>query len=114
MTAGERYTFDAEEEAIAITNSSEYGLFAGLYTRDSERAFRVARRIDVGVVRVNNYFRGLLGLPFGGTKHSGYGREHTIATLSHFGYRKLIRFPSGTGTWPHWRAIDEIFRPTRP
>jgi acyl-CoA reductase-like NAD-dependent aldehyde dehydrogenase len=38
--------FDAEEDAIAIVNSSEYGLFAGLYTRDSERALRVARRID--------------------------------------------------------------------
>jgi acyl-CoA reductase-like NAD-dependent aldehyde dehydrogenase len=107
-------TFDTEEDAIAITNSSEYGLFAGLYTRDSERALRVARRIDVGVVLINNYFRMLLGFPFGGTKHSGYGREHTIETLSHFGYRKLIRFPSGTGTWPHWRAIDDIFRPARP
>jgi len=102
-------TFDTEEEAVAIVNSSEYGLFAGLYTRDSERALRVARRIDVGVVLINNYFRGLLGLPFGGTKHSGYGREHTIETISHFGYRKLIRIPSGTGTWPHWRAVDTIF-----
>jgi acyl-CoA reductase-like NAD-dependent aldehyde dehydrogenase len=102
--------FDTEEDAIAIVNSSEYGLFAGLYTRDSERALRVARRIDVGVVLINNYFRGLLGLPFGGAKHSGYGREHTIQTLAHFGYRKLIRFPSGTGTWPQWRAVGEVFR----
>jgi hypothetical protein len=36
-------------------------------------------------------------------------REHTIETLAHFGYRKLIRFPSGTGTWPQWRAVGEIF-----
>jgi len=102
-------TFETEEEAIAIANSSEYGLFAGIYTRDSERALRVARRIDVGVVLINNYFRGILGLPFGGTKHSGYGREHTIETLAHFGYRKVIRFPAGTGTWPQWRAVGEIF-----
>jgi acyl-CoA reductase-like NAD-dependent aldehyde dehydrogenase len=101
--------FETEEDAVAIVNSSEYGLFAGLYTRDSERALRVARRIDVGVVLINNYFRGLLGLPFGGAKHSGYGREHTIETLAHFGYRKLIRFPSGTGTWPQWRAVGEVF-----
>ncbi len=105
-------TFDSEEEAIEIANSSEYGLFAGIYTRESERALRIARRIDVGVVLINNYFRGLLGLPFGGTKHSGYGREHTIETLSHFGYRKLIRFPSGTGTWPQWRAVGESFAST--
>jgi acyl-CoA reductase-like NAD-dependent aldehyde dehydrogenase len=104
-------TFDSEEDAIEIANSSEYGLFAGIYTRDSERGLRLARRIDVGVVLINNYFRGLLGLPFGGTKHSGYGREHTIETLSHFGYRKLIRFPSGTGTWPQWRAVSAIFPP---
>jgi Aldehyde dehydrogenase family len=69
----------------------------------------LARRIDVGIVLVNNYFRGLLGLPFGGTKHSGHAREHTIETLSHFGYRKLIRIPSGIGTWPSWRAVTEIF-----
>jgi acyl-CoA reductase-like NAD-dependent aldehyde dehydrogenase len=79
-----------------------------LLTNYSERALRVAR-IDVGVVLINNYFRGILGLPFGGTKHSGYGREHTIETLAHFGYRKLIRFPAGTGTWPQWRAVGEIF-----
>jgi len=57
-------TFDTEEEAVEIANATEYGLFAGLYTRDSERALRVARRIDVGVVLINNYFRGILGLPF--------------------------------------------------
>jgi acyl-CoA reductase-like NAD-dependent aldehyde dehydrogenase len=101
--------FDTEAEAIEITNSSEYGLFAAIYTRDSERYFRMARKLDVGVVLINNYFRGLLGLPFGGTKHSGYGREHTIETLSHFGFRKLIRVPSGVGTWPEWRAVTDIF-----
>ena len=89
--------FDTEEEAVEITNSSDYGLFAAIYSRDSERCLRSARQIEVGVVLVNNYFRGILGSPFGGTKHSGYGREHTIETLSHFGYRKLIRLPSGTG-----------------
>jgi acyl-CoA reductase-like NAD-dependent aldehyde dehydrogenase len=101
--------FDTEDEAVEIVNAAEYGLTAAIYTRDSDRYLRVARRVDVGMVLVNNYFRGLLGLPFGGTKHSGYGREHTIETLSHFGYRKLIRIPSGIGTWPEWRAVTEIF-----
>jgi acyl-CoA reductase-like NAD-dependent aldehyde dehydrogenase len=94
---------------MAVPTVAELSLFAGIYTRDSERALRVARRIDVGVVLINNYFRGILGLPFGGTKHSSYGRKHTIETLAHFGYRKLIRFPSGTGTWSQWRAVGEIF-----
>ncbi len=101
--------FDTEDEAVEIANAPEYGLVAALYTRDYERYLRLARRVDVGMVFVNNYFRGILGLPFGGTKHSGYGREHTIETLSHFGYRKLIRIPSGIGTWPQWRAVADVF-----
>jgi acyl-CoA reductase-like NAD-dependent aldehyde dehydrogenase len=100
--------FDTEDEAVEIVNEPEYGLTAAIYTRDSDRYLRVARRVDVGMVLVNNYFRGLLA-PFGGTKHSGYGREHSVETLSHFGYRKLIRIPSGIGTWPSWRAVTEIF-----
>jgi acyl-CoA reductase-like NAD-dependent aldehyde dehydrogenase len=101
--------FDTEEEAVEIANRPQYGLVAAIYTRDSERYFRLARQIDVGIVLINNYFRGLLGLPFGGTKGSGYGREHTFETLSHFGYRKLMRIPPGTGTTPQWRAVGEIF-----
>jgi acyl-CoA reductase-like NAD-dependent aldehyde dehydrogenase len=101
--------FDTEEDAAEIANAPEYGLVAAIYTRDPERYLRLARDIDVGMVFINNYFRGILGLPFGGTKHSGHGREHTIETLAHFGYRKLIRIPSGTGTWPRWRASVEIF-----
>ena len=101
--------FDTEEEAVEIANGPDYGLVAALYTGDPERYFRLARQIDVGVVLINNYFRGLLGLPFGGTKGTGYGREHTFETLSHFGYRKLIRIPSGTGTVPEWRVIAEVF-----
>jgi acyl-CoA reductase-like NAD-dependent aldehyde dehydrogenase len=100
--------FAEEDEAVAITNESEYGLTSAVYTGDSTRAFRVARRIDVGMVFINNYFRGVLGTPFGGTKHSGYGREHAIETLREFSYTKMVRFPSGLGTIPSWRAIGEI------
>lgn len=102
-------TFDSEDEAVAIANEPEYGLLAAIYTRDSERAFRIARRLESGMVLINNYFRGMLGTPFGGTKHSGYGREHAIQTLQDFGYTKMIRFPSGTGTIPAWRGVTEIF-----
>ena len=101
--------FDTEDEAVAIANEPEYGLLAAVYTRDSERAFRTARRLDSGMVLINNYFRGMLGTPFGGTKHSGYGREHAIQTLQEFGYTKMIRFPSGTGTIPTWRGVTDIY-----
>jgi hypothetical protein len=50
--------FETEEEAVEIANAPEYGLVAAIYTRDSERYLRLARQIDVGVVLINNYFRG--------------------------------------------------------
>ena len=87
-------------------------MLCGVYSRDYERALRVARRIDAGVVLVNNYFRGLLGTPFGGTKHSGFGREHAIETLHEFTFAKQIRFPSGLGPIPSWRAVDDVFGPS--
>jgi acyl-CoA reductase-like NAD-dependent aldehyde dehydrogenase len=101
--------FSDEDEAVSITNESEYGLTSAIYTADSTRAFRVARRIDVGMVFINNYFRGSQGTPFGGTKHSGYGREHAIETLREYTYTKIVRFPSGLGTIPAWRALADIF-----
>jgi hypothetical protein len=49
------------------------------------------------------------GTPFGGTKHSDNGRDHAIETLREYSYTKIVRFPSGLGTIPAWRAIDDIF-----
>jgi acyl-CoA reductase-like NAD-dependent aldehyde dehydrogenase len=101
--------FSDEDEAVAIVNESEYGLTSAIYSRDATRGFRIARRIDVGMVFINNYFRGTGGTPFGGTKHSGYGREHAIETLREYSYTKIVRFPSGLGAIPEWRALNDIF-----
>lgn len=101
--------FDEEKDAISIANGSDYGLVCAVYSGDMERAFRVARKIDAGMLFVNNYFRGVLGTPFGGTKSSGFGREHAIQTLQEFAYPKMIRFPSGLGETPSWRAVNDIF-----
>jgi acyl-CoA reductase-like NAD-dependent aldehyde dehydrogenase len=101
--------FSDEDEAVSIVNESQYGLTTAVYSADTTRAFRVARRVDVGMVFINNYFRGVIGTPFGGTKHSGYGREHAIETLREFGYTKMVRFPSGLGTIPSWRAVGDVF-----
>jgi acyl-CoA reductase-like NAD-dependent aldehyde dehydrogenase len=101
--------FIDEDEAVEIVNESEYGLTSAVYTADSTRSFRVARRIDAGMVFINNYFRGTGGTPFGGTKRSGYGREHAIETLREYSYTKIVRFPSGLGTIPAWRALNDIF-----
>lgn len=102
-------TFDSEDEALAIANESEYGLLSSVFTRDSERLFRVARGIEAGMVLANNYYREIVGTPFGGIKHSGHGREHAIETLREFSYEKLIRYPSGTGSIPAWRAVSDVY-----
>jgi aldehyde dehydrogenase (NAD+)/betaine-aldehyde dehydrogenase len=68
--------FDEIEEAIAIANRSQYGLVAGVWTRDISKAMTVASRIKSGQVYVNTYGAGGgVELPFGGYKKSGYGRE---------------------------------------
>lgn len=103
--------FETEDEAVEIVNASRYGLFAGVYSTDFSRAMRVARRVEAGVVLVNNYFRGVLGTPFGGVKDSGHGREHWIGTLREWSNIKNIRYPSGLGPpIPQWRVIPEIFQ----
>lgn len=105
--------FSTEEDAIEIANGVDYGLVAGLYTRDAERAERVSRRLEVGLVMVNNYNRAYLGSPFGGTKDSGYGREHAIDTMLEFVQVKNIRRPSGMGSIPTWHVVDEVLRSNR-
>jgi len=100
--------FDGYEEAIEIANGTAFGLVAAVYTRDNELAMRASREIEAGIVFVNNFHRNLLGTPFGGTKASGFGREHCIETLYEFGYRKAVRSPSGLGEIPRWFAVDEV------
>jgi acyl-CoA reductase-like NAD-dependent aldehyde dehydrogenase len=104
--------FDTEDEAVDIVNESQYGLVAAVYSQDQERAFRVARRFEAGMLQINTYFRYPLGTPFGGVKHSGYGREHTLATLQEFGQPKMMRFPSGRGEIPAWRGTLDVYGPT--
>ncbi|WP_373050373.1 aldehyde dehydrogenase family protein [Thalassovita aquimarina] len=67
--------FDTTDEAIAIANGTDYGLAAGLYTRDLTLAHTVADRLVAGQVYVNQWWAGGVETPFGGMKRSGYGRE---------------------------------------
>lgn len=70
--------FDTEEEALRIANDSEYGLAAGLWTRDIARAHRVARKLRAGSVWVNYWDGGDMTAPFGGYKQSGNGRDKSL------------------------------------
>ncbi|HVA52301.1 MAG TPA: aldehyde dehydrogenase family protein [Acidimicrobiales bacterium] len=95
--------FDTDDEAVEIANDSPYGLTAAICTRDEARAARLAQRLEVGMVFVNNYTRrNFIGSPFGGVKGSGYGREYGPETLHEFVRAKNVRFPSGRGSIPGW------------
>jgi aldehyde dehydrogenase (NAD+) len=62
-------------EAIEIANGTDYGLVGGVFTRDLDRATRVARRMRAGQIFVNEWYAGGVETPFGGYGKSGYGRE---------------------------------------
>ncbi|MDE3094360.1 MAG: aldehyde dehydrogenase family protein, partial [Acidobacteriota bacterium] len=95
--------FDSDDEAVSIANDTDYGLTAAIMTSDESRAARLATRLEVGMVFVNNYTRrNFVGSPFGGVKGSGYGREYAEETLHEFVRSKNVRFPSGRGVIPGW------------
>jgi acyl-CoA reductase-like NAD-dependent aldehyde dehydrogenase len=73
--------FDTEEELIREVNDSPYGLSGSIWTRDIDRALRVARRIESGVLSINCHNSVHVEAPFGGFKHSGIGRDLGIAAL---------------------------------
>ena len=74
-------TFDDEDEAVRRANATAFGLGAGLMTGDLTRAHRVAAQLESGNVWVNTYNILPPGLPFGGVKQSGFGRENSAYSL---------------------------------
>jgi acyl-CoA reductase-like NAD-dependent aldehyde dehydrogenase len=78
-----------EEEAISEANNSEFGLGASIWTNNIERGIRLARKVQSGIVSVNEMVRSDPRLPFGGIKHSGIGRE-----LSEVGIKEFVNIKS--------------------
>lgn len=85
------YVVDSEEEAIALANATRYGLGVYVFSADLDHAQRVAARIDSGMVYINSCFSDSPGLPFGGVKNSGFGRELSELGIGEFLNRKLVR-----------------------
>ena len=87
--------FTGDDEAIAIANSTDYGLVGGVFTRDLDRATRVARRMRAGQIFVNEWYAGGVETPFGGYGKSGYGREKGREALWNYVQTKNIAIRLG-------------------
>ena len=81
----------SEDEAIALANDSDFGLAGSVWTKDEARGLRIASRVDAGMLFVNNIDWSDAELPFGGIKHSGYGRELGRVGIQEFVNKKLVR-----------------------
>ncbi|EGL81958.1 Aldehyde Dehydrogenase [Caldalkalibacillus thermarum TA2.A1] len=82
--------FKDEKEAIQLANDTIYGLAGAVWTKDHARAHRVASGIRAGVIMVNCPFSAFPGLPFGGYKQSGFGRELALETLDLYTETKSV------------------------
>jgi aldehyde dehydrogenase (NAD+) len=83
--------FKDEADAIRVANATDFGLVAGVWTRDGGRQLRMARAVQSGQVFINNYGAGGgVELPFGGVKHSGHGREKGFEALHGFTALKTV------------------------
>ena len=78
------HKFDAEDEAVAIANNTQYGLAGSVWTRNAERGAALAARIETGMVWVNTWLHRDLRVPFGGVKSSGVGREGGMWSVNFF------------------------------
>jgi betaine-aldehyde dehydrogenase len=83
-------SFKDEDEVIARANATDYGLAAGIFTRDLTRGHRVIARLEAGTCWINHYNVTPIELPFGGVKRSGLGRENGKAAIEHYSQLKSV------------------------
>jgi succinate-semialdehyde dehydrogenase/glutarate-semialdehyde dehydrogenase len=102
-------TVDSEEEAIAAANDSPFGLGASVWTRDKDKGRRIARRIQSGMVWINDhmYSHGAMQTPWGGVKDSGLGRAHSEVGFHECVNIKHIAYEPGMTRDFWWYPYDE-------
>ncbi|MFO7786901.1 MAG: aldehyde dehydrogenase family protein, partial [Halospina sp.] len=83
-------TFRDEDDVIRRANDTDYGLAAGVFTRDIKRAHRVIHQIQAGICWINAYNESPSEMPVGGYKQSGIGRENGAATINHYTQLKSV------------------------
>lgn len=97
--------FSGEAQALRLANDTPYGLAAGVWTPDFGKAYRMAKRLRVGTVWINDYNAAFPQAPWGGNKSSGIGRELSRAGLDEFTELKLIYFNTEPAPL-NWFGVD--------
>lgn len=87
--------FETEAEVLERANDTTFGLAAGVFTRDIQRAHRVAAELQAGTCYINNYNISPVELPFGGYKKSGFGRENGRVTIEYYSQLKSVYVEMG-------------------
>jgi betaine-aldehyde dehydrogenase len=87
--------FSDEAEVVERANATRFGLAAGVFTTDLQRAHRVVAELEAGTIWVNNYNLTPVEVPFGGYKQSGIGRENSLVTLEHYTQLKSVYVEMG-------------------
>lgn len=94
-------SFDSEDEVIQRANDTEFGLAAGVFTKDLPRAHRVIAELQAGTCWINTYNLTPVEIPFGGFKQSGIGRENSLAALQHYSQLKSVYVETGDVASPY-------------
>ena len=93
--------FDSEDEVVTRANATEFGLAAGVFTKDLARAHRVVAALEAGTCWINTYNRTPVEAPFGGSKRSGVGRENSMAAIEHYSQLKSVYVATGPVECPY-------------
>lgn len=88
-------TYESEAEVIRRANDTNFGLAAGLVTRDLNTAHRVIHQLEAGICWINTWGESAAEMPVGGYKHSGVGRENGLSTLEHYTQIKSVQVELG-------------------
>jgi len=93
--------FKTEDEVVERANATEFGLSAGVFTKDIQRAHRVIAQLEAGTCWINNYNITPIEMPFGGNKQSGIGRENSLAAIDHYTQLKAVYVEGGDVATPY-------------
>jgi len=90
-------TWKDDDEVIRLANETPYGLGSGIWSRSASRVHRFSRDMQTGMIFVNRYYNFLPGMPMGGYKESGFGREGCLETLDHYSQIKSVVIDTTSG-----------------